>query len=65
VITVSNREVQGVDGVRIEYSDDYGYLYFFFPTGRVIGIPRVTGLDELLQGVNSLADAVIQASEDG
>lgn len=52
-----------VESVRLEHSDKYGYLYFFFPNGRVIGIP-VNGTDETLcEGVESLTDAVITSRD--
>ena len=49
-----------MDGVRIECSDKYGYLYFYFPNGRVIGIPFNTPTeDALVEGMDCLADAVV------
>jgi hypothetical protein len=48
--------------VRIEYSEKYGYLYFFFPTGRVIGIPCNTPTEEaLIEGMDCLCDAVVSS----
>ena len=66
---MSQTERSSVENVRIEYSDRYGYLYFYFSNGRVIGIPYDTpnpaegsmqeGMDSLVTAVCDQADNVV------
>lgn len=56
-----------INDVRIETSERYNYLYFYFPSGRVVGIPTTdsnASADTLAEGLDSLVDVVRVCADD-